>query len=136
MLRRPKEDRVSKFQPIRVRLQCPISRHADRRAVHFLKAMPEHRPVDFVEQLLIDSDFVLWSDAEKVAVECRVVDLAQCHPVWHDRIATVLAVTNDVRGIEQFNMSQTTDGATRRIRLEDSLSKDRLMEALLRHCAA
>ena len=79
--------------------------------MHLLKAMPKHWAIDFIKQPLIDPDFVLRSDPEKVSVECRMVDLAERQSVRHHGIATILTVTSDVRGVEQFDVSQTAYSA-------------------------
>ena len=79
--------------------------------MHLLEAVFEHRPVLFLKQLSIDSDLAPGGDPEKVAIERSMVDLAQCHPVSHHRIAIVLAITDDVSGIEQLGMAQPAHGA-------------------------
>ncbi|MGP0031566.1 MAG: hypothetical protein ACLPVF_13800 [Acidimicrobiales bacterium] len=53
--------------------------------------------------------------------------------VGDDRVTSILAVSDDVGGIEQLNMSQTAHRTAGGIGMQNPLAKERLMKSLLRH---
>jgi len=121
------------LEALRVRLGRTAARHGDGRTVHLLEPVFEHRAVNFVEQSLIDPDHEARGDPQEVPVEGCVVNLAQGHSIGYDGVATYLAVTDDVGGVEQFDVSKSAHGATRPVGVKDSLSKQGLMKTLLGH---
>jgi len=101
--------------------------------MHLLKAVLEHWTVHLPQQRAVDADLEPRSDAEEIPVEGRMVNLAQGQSIRNDRIATKLCVTDDVRSIEQFGMSQSAHRTRRTVRIEHLLTEDGLMETLPRH---
>lgn len=59
------------------------------------------------------------------------MDLAKCQPVSHFGDTSSLRVRNDVRGIEQLRMLETTNGARAFIRAEHSGTEHRLVKSRL-----
>src|SRR6266508_4699107 len=70
--------------------------------VHRLQAVLEHRPVDLIEDVLADVQGQVGTDAEDAGVESGVVDLAHRQAVGDHRVAGVLLVADDVRGVEEL----------------------------------
>jgi hypothetical protein len=69
-----------------------VARHVDAPAVEALPAMLEHRPVDLCEDVEAHGDFEVGRDADEVAVEGGVVELAERQAVGKDRLAQGMAV--------------------------------------------
>ncbi len=87
-------------------------------AVHALQAMAEHRPVDFVEDVITDTDLQgVRADAEDVAIERGMVDLAQGDAIGDFRLAAA-RVLDDVGGIEQGGVLERTHPTSRPVGLE------------------
>ena len=53
------------------------ARHVDAPALKALQAMLEHRPVDFLQHVEAHGDLEVGRDADEVAVEGGVVELAE-----------------------------------------------------------
>ena len=70
--------------------------------MHLLEAVLQHRPVDLVEQLRVDSYLVGRRHPQEVAIERRMVNLAKCHTIWHHGIPALLGVTDDVSGVKEL----------------------------------
>lgn len=94
-----------------------------------LKTVTQHRAIDFYEDVGSDLDDVVGTDPEDVGVEGCVMDLAEREAVRHDRIATVVTVSEDVRSVEQLYVSDLTDGAALAVRAQDALAERSLVEA-------
>jgi hypothetical protein len=99
-------------------------------AVHFLKAVPEHRPIDFIHEGTIDVDDVIRRDTEQVCVESSVVDLAEAQTILDYRKAVLFVVADDVGSIEELAVPECADGALCLVREEDASSEFGLMETL------
>ena len=69
----------------------------------------------------------LRSDPEEHSVERRVMDLAERESVRHHRIASRIAVRDDVRGIEQRLPPQAAERAAAPVGAEHSVPKDPLV---------
>jgi hypothetical protein len=114
----------------RVRLLVVATRKdAERVAVKILETVTEHRPVRFPQDVRPDLNHVVGADAQDVAVECRVVDLAQGEPVPHLRGAAFSSVAHDVRSIEEFRMLEPAYRAAPSVCVQDALPEAGLMEA-------
>jgi hypothetical protein len=93
-------------QPRWIGLQPPRGRNHDLPPVKL-----EHGPVVVIEQPARHMNLTLRRDADQILVEGTVVDRAQAQPVADERLALLVDVTDDVRGIEQSGLSEGADGA-------------------------
>jgi hypothetical protein len=62
--------------------------------------MLEHRPVDLREDVEAHGDFEVGRDADEVAIEGGVVELAERQAVGNDRLTEGMAVGEDVGGLQ------------------------------------
>ena len=104
-------------------------------SVHLLQPVPEHGPVDLLEQAERDADLVVRRHPEHVLVVGGVVDLAQGQAVVHRRGAELVPVRDDVRGVEQGPVLELADRAPRLVRDEHAGAERGLVQALLRETA-
>src|SRR5688500_18624010 len=102
----------------------------ETRAVHSLQAVPEHRPIDLVEN--VDSDMYsrLRIDAQNVCVVRAVMDLAESQSVGDYRLASRVTIRKNVGSIEQFYVAESTDRAAVPIGAEHYPPKLLLVQAL------
>src|SRR4051794_32769640 len=82
----------AQLEPVPVRPVLGASRQGDTTAMEALQARAQHRPVDLAQQTARDVDHALRIDAEEVAVEREVMDLAQRQAVDDRRAALGLDV--------------------------------------------
>lgn len=61
-------------------------KRAKRLAVHFLKTVPEHWSIHFIEQTLPDMHFVVAVHTDEPPVVRSVMDLAQRKPIGNYRL--------------------------------------------------
>jgi hypothetical protein len=95
----------------------------DAPALEALQAMLEHRPVDFLQHVEAHGDLEVGRDADEVAVEGGVVQLAEREAVGNDRLAQGMAVGEDVGGFQQLVMAEPADGAALLVGAEHALTK-------------
>ena len=81
-------------------------RNRDGRPVESLQAVTEHGAVDFAKDVLANLNDEVGSDPDEVGIERCVMQLAQRDPVRDHRVATRLAVGDDVRSVEQFLVAE------------------------------
>jgi len=72
----------------------------DAPALEALEAMPKHRPVDFFQHVEAHGDLEVGRDADEVAVEGGMVELAQRETVGNDWLPQGMAVREDVGGLQ------------------------------------
>src|SRR5439155_4724725 len=92
-----------------------------------------HRPVDFLQHVEAHGDLEIGRDADEVAVEGGVVELAERKSVGNDRLPKGMAVREDVRGFQQLVMAEPADGAALLVGAEHALAKAPLVQALPDH---
>ncbi|PYN23775.1 MAG: hypothetical protein DMD99_13265 [Candidatus Rokuibacteriota bacterium] len=73
-------------QEVAIGLEVVGARHVDAQALKALEAMLEHRPVDFFQHVETHGDLEVGRDADEVAVEGGVVELAERETVGNDRL--------------------------------------------------
>ena len=73
-------------------------------ALQLLKTVAQHRTVDLREDVLSDLNDQVGPDANDVAVECGVMELAHGESVAHDWESCGMGVRADVSGIEKLDM--------------------------------
>ncbi len=73
---------------------------------------------------------MLWCNSDEVAIESRVVQLAQGDAVGHDRLSAGLFVAHDVSCIQELFMAEVTESTLPSIRGEDLRSKAALVGSL------
>ena len=100
----------------------------DAPALEALEAMPKHRPVDFFQHVEAHGDLEVGRDADEVAVEGGVVELAERETVGNDRLPQGMAVGEDVGGFQQLIMAEPADGAALLIGAEHALAKTPLVQ--------
>lgn len=115
-----------------------MTRQSDRRPVHLLQAVAEHGAIDFVQHLLVDLDTEVRTDAEQELVVRAVVDTAERESVRHHRQAALVRVVDDVSGVEQAAMLESTDAASILVGVQDAAAELSLVQAytLVAACVA
>lgn len=77
-----------------------------RAAMHGLQAILEHRAVDFGQDVLTNVNLQgVGADTQDVAIERRMMNLAQGDPVGDLRLAAT-SILKDVSGIQQLRVAQ------------------------------
>ena len=109
------------------------ARYMDAPALKALETMLKHRPVDFLQHVEAHGDLEVGRDADEVAVEGRVVELAEREAVGNDRLPQRMAVREDVSGFQQLVMAEPADGAALLVGAEHALAKAPLVQALPDH---
>ena len=107
------------------------ARDSDGLAVQLLDAVAKHRAVNFIKDVFSDLDAVVGGDSDDMVVERRVVDFAQGQAVGHDGFTVLLAVLDDVSGVQEFAVPQVAHGAGFAIRIKYILSEAGLMQPLV-----
>jgi len=79
--------------------------------MYSLKSVAEHGAIDFLENVPADLNGVVGPDAQNVQVERRVMQLAQRKPVRNNRITAGMSVGQDVRRVEQLDVTQVANRA-------------------------
>lgn len=96
-----------------------------------LQTVDQHRPVDLVEDIAPHLHHVVGAHAQDVAVEGGVVQLAERQSVRDDRLPERVRVGQDVRGVQEFAVTQTAHGARLPVGGQDTLPEADLVQALL-----
>ena len=128
-LSRAPEGLVADLQEALVRPERRFPGDGDGHAVQRLDAVHQRWPVLFSQQIGAHLHDVVGSNAEEVAVEGGVMELAQRQPV-RDGWFSLVGVGHDVRGVEQLRVPETAEGALAPVGVEDALPKRALVEAL------
>lgn len=105
-------------------------RECKAQAGHFLKSVFQHGAVNLPEDVLANVHNGVWSDAQNVRVVSRMMDLAEPDAIAHHWLALRMAIRKDMRGIEQYNVFEATDGALASIRCEYLTAKVSLVQTL------
>lgn len=74
-----------------------------------LKAMNEHWPIGVRQHVRSNLNHVVGSKSNQVAIERRVVKIAERNTIGDLGFAQRIAVGHDVCGFEQLAASETTD---------------------------
>jgi len=127
---RAAEEGVAIGQEVAIGLEVVGARHVDAPALKALQAMLEHRAVDLLQDVEAHSDLEVGRDADEVAVEGGVMELAEREAVGNDRLPQGMAVGEDVGGFQQLVMADSADGAALLIGAEHALAKAPLVQAL------
>ena len=83
---RAAEEGVALGQEVAIALEVGGARHVDAPALKALQAMLKHRPVDFFQHVEAHGDLEVGRDADEVAIEGGVVELAEREAVGNDRL--------------------------------------------------
>lgn len=98
--------------------------------MEILQAVAQHQTVDFVEDVVPDLHDEVVADAEDVAIEGGVMELAHGQTIRDDRLSSGVAVGKDVRGVEQLGMPQAAKCARVAVRPQHALAELQLMKPL------
>ena len=90
-------------------------------------------PVDLLQQVHAHGDLEVGRDADEVAVEGGVMELAEREAVGNHRLAQGMAIREDVGGFQQLVMAEPADGAALLVGAEHALAKAPLVQALADH---
>lgn len=85
--------------------------------------MLEHRPVVFLQYVAADLYDAIPLNADEVAVEGTVMDLAQGKTIGDKRLTPFDAVRDDVRSVQQLAMAQPAERALLVVGMQDPLAK-------------
>lgn len=99
----------------------------ERRTMESLEGMKERRAVSFLEHVAADLDDVVGPDAHHLRIEGAMVDGAHRHAV-RDSGLPALRVLLDVGGVEQLDVPEPAERASRPIRDQHALPERSLME--------
>ena len=80
--------------------------------------MDQHGPVGLFEHVATHFDLVVWPDRHQVRIEGRMMQRAESDTVGDGRRTERFTVANDVGGLQELIVPETTDGAVTLIRLE------------------
>jgi len=120
------------FEPagesIPIRLPRAFARQLDLLLVKRLEQI-KHWPVFIVEQAPRDVHAVIRSNAHEILIEGAVMNRAKAQPVRDVRVTFVLEVANDVRGVKQTRLPETTDRTAALVRNENPPAKARLVQS-------
>jgi len=83
---RAAEEGVALGQEVAIGLEVVGVRHVEAPALEALQAVLEHRPVDLGEDVEAHGDCEVGRDADEVAVEGGVVELAERQAVGNNRL--------------------------------------------------
>ena len=87
----------------------------------------EHRSVLFLEQTLRYPNLVVGRNADEDLVIGSMVNRAEAEPVRNERLAGLLEIADDVRGVEKSRLLEAADRAAGVVREQDLPAKTRLM---------
>src|SRR5450759_5126772 len=96
-----------------------------------LQTMDQHRAVGLLEDVAAHLDLVVRPDCHQVRVEGRMMQRTEGDAVRHSRRAKRFTVANDVSGLQELIVPQTTDGAVTLVSFEYPLSELLLVQPLL-----
>jgi len=97
-----------------------------------LEAVAQHGAVGLMQDRRRDVNHQVGVDADEMAVECRVVELAECEAVRNDRLAARVPVRQDMCGFQQLLVPEVADRTALTIGGEDPLTEALLMQSLAR----
>jgi len=100
--------------------------------MQLLQTMEEHGAVMLSKNVLPDLDHEVGTNAHDVAVESRMMNLAQRKTVGNDWIAVRMSIGQDVGGIKEFKMAESADRATLSVSEEHAFAELRLVHSALR----
>src|SRR5262249_53356033 len=95
-----------------------------------LQAVRQHRTISLDENVTADVDSRLGIDAENVRVVCAVVDAAEPEAIADQRLASRIAVFENVCRIEQLGVTQAADGTLLSVGTEHQAPEVLLMQPL------
>ena len=101
-------------------------------SLELLETVPKHRTVDFIKNVLAHLDDQIRTDADDVAVEGSVVQLAQCQPIRDHRFAPHMGIRENVGGIEQLHVVEAAHCAGLPIGTEHAVAEGELMNSVTR----
>lgn len=97
--------------------------------MELLEPVDEHGSIDLVTKVRSKLHDEIGPDSQEVFVKGRVVEFAQCQAVRDQGLTHWIAVGDDVRGIQKFDMSKAANCAAGLISSKDALTEAHLMEA-------
>ncbi len=96
-----------------------------------LQTMLEHGTVLFVQHVPSQLDDQVRPNPDDVAIEGRMMQLAEGNPVRNDREPARIGVGDDVGRLEKLRMTQSADGASPLVGFENPLPERPLVQSLL-----
>ena len=112
---------VSLGQPITIQLEPRLVRHRDPHALEPLEPVLEHWPVRLAQDIEPEVHHEIRADAQDVAIEGRMVELAERDAIGDDGFSPRVAVWQDVGRLEQLPVSKPADRASLLIRPQHPL---------------
>ena len=100
--------------------------------MHLLDPMLEHGPIDLSKNVLANMHDEIGIDTNDMAVKRGMMNLAQGEAIAGRGQPSFLRIRNDMGGIEQALVAQTTDRASASIGLHDPSPELGLMKSALR----
>jgi hypothetical protein len=97
-------------------------------AMHLLQAMLQHRSINLLKEFRVDDHLIVRTDTHEIAIVSGVVNLAQSNPVGNHGIPIRFRVTDDMSSIKQLRVLQAAHCARSRVRIQNLLSKDGLVQ--------
>ena len=116
------------LEEARIRLVLALPRQSQRVSVKLLESMPEHRAVDFAQDVAAHDDATVRLNSHDVPVEGGMMDLAERQTVRDARIPTLVLVRHDVGGIQQLAVPEATHCALLAVSGDHALAERFLMQ--------
>ena len=88
-----------------------------------LKAVAEHGPIGFVQDVRTNFNNVVRSDADDMGVESSVMQSTKCEAIGNPWFAERVSVAEDMCRVQELAMPETTNCAMLAVRLQHSLSE-------------
>jgi hypothetical protein len=99
--------------------------------VETLQPVDEHRAVLLSQHIFANLDDAVRPNPDDVAIKGRMVQFAERQAVRYHRFTGRMFIRKDVSRLEELVSSEVAHGVVPLIRIEHTLAKSRLMQALL-----
>lgn len=96
-------------------------------AVKSLDRVYQSRAIGLAEDIGAHLDYEIGPESEEIAVEGRVVELAERKTILHRSLSLWFAVRQNMSGVQKLLMAQAAKRTLPVIRLQDSFAEGALM---------
>ena len=105
------------------------ARHHHDNSMEPLQPVLQHRAILLLEHVEPHFDPQIRPDPKDIPVESRVMQRTEREPVRHDRQSTRMPVRQNVRRLQQLEVSQPADRAPLSVRTQDAHSERLLVQS-------
>ena len=97
-------------------------------AMHLLQTMLQHRSINLFKEFRVDDHLVVRTNPHEIAIVGGVVNLAQSNAIRNHGITVRFGITDDMSSVKQLRVLQAAHCARSRVRIQNLLSKDWLVQ--------